>query len=206
MAKKEDDALIIRAIDNRYKLEYERITNEQLSANTRELMKTSEIDELTGLSNRYGLKKRFRKLSGIARFQKAKICLCLFDIDEFKVYNDEYGHLRGDECLREIAEILRESVNKEEYFVSRYGGDEFVILGINKTDEELRKFVEKLFKNVNAARMPFLNHAEADNVTISMGVINKLVEKECSLTDFIHGADRNLYKAKKGGKNQFVLE
>lgn len=205
-AKKEDDVLIIRAIDNRYKLEYERITNEQLSANTKELIKTSEIDELTGLSNRYGLKKCFRKLCGAARFQKTKICMCLFDIDEFKVYNDEYGHLRGDECLREIAKILRESVSNEEYFVSRYGGDEFVILGINKSDEELRKFVEKLFRNVNAAKMPFLNHTEADNVTISMGVINKMVEKECSLKDFIHGADRNLYKAKKNGKNRFVLE
>ena len=81
-----------------------------------------------------------------------------------------------------------------------------MILGIDKSDEELRKFVEKLFRRINGAKMPFLRHQEADIVTISMGVINQVVEKDYSLTDFIHSADRNLYKAKKGGKNQYVLE
>lgn len=203
-AQKEEDVLVVRAIDNRYKLEYERMTNEQLSANTRELMKTSEIDELTGISNRYGLKKRFMKLCEIARFQKLQLCMCLFDIDEFKAYNDEYGHLKGDECLKRIAGLLRDTVGTE-YFASRYGGDEFVILGIDKSDEELRKFVEKLFREINRAKMPFLKHREADTVTISMGVVNQAVEKDCSLTDFIHSADQKLYKAKENGKNQYVL-
>lgn len=201
----EENMLIVRAIDNRYKLEYERMTNEQLSANTRELMNTSEIDELTGISNRYGLKKRFTKLCEIACFQKARICLCLFDIDEFKIYNDEYGHLKGDDCLKRISGILQDIAGTE-YFASRYGGDEFVILGIDKSDEELQKFVEKLFREINRAKMPFLRRQEADTVTISMGAVNKVVEKDYSLTDFIHSADKNLYKAKNGGKNQYVLE
>lgn len=204
-SQKEENTLIVRAIDNRYKLEYERMTNEQLSANTRKLMNTSEIDELTGISNRYGLKKRFTKLCEIACFQKARICLCLFDIDEFKIYNDEYGHLKGDDCLKRISGILQDIAGTE-YFASRYGGDEFVILGIDKSDEELQKFVEKLFREISRAKMPFLRHQEADTVTISMGVVNKVVEKDYSLTDFIHSADKNLYKAKNGGKNQYVLE
>ena len=81
-----------------------------------------------------------------------------------------------------------------------------MILGIDKSDEELQKFVEKLFREINRAKMPFLRQQEADTVTISMGVVNKVVEKDYSLTDFIHSADKNLYKAKNGGKNQYVLE
>lgn len=202
--RKEENLAVVRAIDNRYMLEYERMTNEQLSANTRELMKTSEVDELTGISNRYGLKKRFHKLCEIARFQKYPICLGIFDIDGFKNYNDEYGHLKGDECLKEIAQILLDTAG-EEYFVSRYGGDEFVILGIHKSEEELRKFIEKLFRNINSARMPFLDHTVCEHVTISMGVINKAVEKNYCLAEFIGSADENLYKAKKSGKNRYVL-
>ena len=203
--RKEENSLVIRAIDNRYRLEYERMTNEQLSANARELMKTSEVDELTGISNRYGLKKRFHKLCEIARFQKYPICLGIFDIDGFKSYNDEYGHLKGDECLKEIAQILLDTAG-EEYFVSRYGGDEFVILGIHKSEEELRNFIEKLFRNINSARMPFLDHTVCEHVTISMGVINKEVEKDYCLAEFIASADENLYKAKKSGKNRYILQ
>lgn len=203
--RKEENSLIIRAIDNRYMLEYERMSNEQLSANARELMKTSEVDELTGISNRYGLKKRFNKLCEIACFQKYKICLGIFDVDRFKNYNDEYGHLKGDECLKEIAQILLDTA-KEEYFVSRYGGDEFVILGINKSDEELRDFIEKLFCNINSAKMPFLDHMVCQHVTISMRVVNKTVESGYSLAEFISSADNNLYVAKKNGKNRYVFK
>ena len=203
--EEKENQRVIQAIDNRYKLEYERMINEQLSANTRELMKTSEIDELTGISNRYGLKKRFNKLCEIAKFQKSKVCICIFDVDEFKLYNDEYGHLRGDECLKEIAKILLDTAG-EEYFTSRYGGDEFVILGIGKSDEELEKFIEKLFRNINKARMPFLEHREDDYVTISMGGTNQLVGKEYNLADFIHVADRKLYEAKRQGKNRYILD
>ena len=93
-----------------------------------------------------------------------------------------------------------------EYFVSRYGGDEFVILGINKSDEELRDFIEKLFCNINSAKMPFLDHMVFQHVTISMGVVNKTVESGYSLAEFISSADNNLYVAKKNGKNRYVFK
>ena len=93
----------------------------------------------------------------------------------------------------------------QEYFVSRYGGDEFVILGIGKSDDELEKFIKKLFVNINKARMPFLEHSEADHVTISMGGINRLVGEDYNLAEFIHEADRKLYKAKQQGKNRYIL-
>ena len=200
----EENALAVLAIDNRYKLEYERMTNEQLSANARELMKTSEIDELTGISNRYGLKKRFNKLCEIARFQKYQVCIGIFDIDDFKSYNDAYGHLKGDECLKEVAQILMDTAGSE-YFVSRYGGDEFVILGVHKSEEELEEFIRRLFQNINGTRMPFLALEQKAHVTISMGVVNKEVEQSYDLAEFIHLADQNLYQAKRRGKNRYVL-
>ncbi len=93
-----------------------------------------------------------------------------------------------------------------EYFVSRYGEDEFVILGINKSDEELIDFIEKLFCNINSAKMPFLDHMVFQHVTISMGVVNKTVESGYSLAEFISSEDNNLYVAKKNGKNRYVFK
>ena len=200
----EENALVVMAIDNRYKLEYERMTNEQLSANARELMKTSEIDELTGIGNRYGLKNCFNKLCEIARFQKYRICIGIFDIDDFKFYNDAYGHLKGDECLKEIAQILMDTAGNE-YFVGRYGGDEFVILGIHKSEEELEEFIRRLFQNIGGTKMPFLTQEQKAHVTISMGVVNKEVEQKYDLAEFIHLADQKLYQAKKQGKNRYVI-
>lgn len=204
LVRKEENNLVIKAIDNRYRLEYERITNEQLSANARQLAKTSEIDELTGICNRYGLKKKFIKLGEMAGIHRSRICVCIFDVDEFKSYNDQYGHLKGDECLKEIAQILLDTA-KEEYFAGRYGGDEFVVLGINKSDEQLKEFMGKLIRNVNSVKMPFLDHGGKEQVTISVGAVNRIPEKEDSLTGFLHDADRNLYQAKKNGKNCYIL-
>lgn len=202
--KEEKNAGVVAAIDNRYKLEYERMINEQLSANTRELLKKSEIDELTGIGNRYSLKKRFTKICEMAVFENQNVCMCLFDIDNFKIYNDEYGHLCGDECLKVIAYTLQETVGKD-YFASRYGGDEFVVLGINKSDKEVEQFAKKLFGSIKNARVLTENRECPQHVTISMGIVNEPVKSGTELEEFIHKSDERLYLAKKKGKSCYVF-
>lgn len=195
---------IITAIDNRRKLEDEREFNEQLNENSRELVKESETDELTGINNRYGLRRHFEKLFEKAVVHNDRICMAIFDIDYFKVYNDKYGHLYGDECLKKIAHIIKTTAN-DDYFVARYGGDEFLIMGMGKTDEEIEQFSDKLFMNIKEANISFADHPDSDRVTISLGAVNSFAEKESDIFDFIHSADNVLYKVKEQGKNNYLI-
>lgn len=202
--KQEMDESVVEAIDNRYRLEHERVLNEQLDADNRELTKKSETDELTGISNRYGLNRKFESLKKIASFENTKICMGIFDIDYYKIYNDTYGHMQGDTCLKKIAQILKETAG-DDYITARYGGDEFVVLGMNKSDDEVKNFMNRLFTNVKTENITFGEHPDADRVTISMGAVNKRAEPEEAIADFIHGADKFLYQAKRNGKNQYII-
>lgn len=201
---RELDEAIITAIDNRRKLEDEREFNEQLNENNRELVRESEIDELTGINNRYGLRRYFEKLFKKAVVHNDRICMAIFDIDYFKVYNDKYGHLQGDECLKKIAYIIKTTANND-YFAARYGGDEFLIMGRGKTDEEIKQFADDLFQKIKKENISFDAHPDSDRVTISLGAVNFPVEKESDISDFIHSADNVLYKVKEQGKNNYMI-
>ena len=202
--KAETNKIIATALANRQQLEYQREANRQLSTDNRELIKKSETDELTGISNRYGLNKQFVKWSKLAQLKNQPICMGLFDIDYFKVYNDRYGHLNGDVCLQTVARILKE-VAGDAYFVARYGGDEFIVLGIEKTDDEIIAFADQLFDRLQNERMPFKAHPSSDRLTISMGLVNRMIPAEYRISDMVHEADEMLYRVKKSGKNRYEL-
>ena len=202
--KSQTNEKIATALANRQQLERQRETNSQLSADNKKLVQKSETDELTGISNRYGLNKKFVQWSRLAQTKNKEVCMGLFDIDYFKVYNDRYGHLNGDSCLQAIAQIVKETA-ADNYFVSRYGGDEFIVLGLGKTDEEIKRFADALFARVKQENMPFGAHPSSDRITISMGLVNKKIPDGYHISDMVHEADEMLYQAKKNGKNQWFL-
>ena len=195
---------IITSIDNRQKLEDERVINIELSEDNKELVKESQYDELTGINNRYGLTKEYNILNEEAYMNGYSICLAIFDIDYFKIYNDSYGHLAGDECLKSVANILKKCAGKE-YYKVRYGGDEFIIMGINKSDNELKQFVDRLFDAMAKAHIKFGEHPLSDRVTISLGAVNVSAGEEYDISEFIHSADSALYKVKQNGKNSYYI-
>lgn len=195
---------IVTAIDNRWKLELEKDINEQLSENNSELVKESEFDELTKINNRYGLKKNFDKIYQKAINHNYAICVAIFDIDYFKKYNDTYGHIKGDECLKKVASILFDTAGND-YEVARYGGDEFVIIGLNKTYEQIDNFLSRLLNNIREENIMFDAHPTNNKVTISLGAVNYKASKNCSLIDYIHSADGMLYKVKEKGKNGYLI-
>ena len=195
---------IITSIDNRQKLEDERVINIELSENNKELVKESQYDELTGINNRYGLTKEYNILNEEAYMNGYSICLAIFDIDYFKIYNDSYGHLAGDECLKSVANILKKCAGKD-YYTVRYGGDEFIIMGINKSDNELKQFVDRLFNDMAKAHIEFGEHPFSDIVTISLGAVNVSAGEEYDISEFIHSADNALYKVKQNGKNSYYI-
>lgn len=186
-------------------MEQERTINAKLIKDNKELSRKSEIDELTKIGNRYGLNRRFDKWCQYAALEQEKLCLGIMDIDYFKRYNDTYGHLQGDACLKKIAELLS-NTSDEEYYVARYGGDEFVVLGIGKTDAEIEGFLDRLFAGIKKEQIPFEAHPVMGFVTISMGVVNMSVQKDQELSEFLRLSDEVLYEVKRTGKNKYMLK
>jgi len=127
----------------------------------------------------------------------------MIDIDHFKLYNDRYGHVAGDTCLRAVGETLSLVTLEEAVLVARYGGEEFALLlpGLDLTRaaglaEEARKSIEDLL----------ITHAEAPCglVTISIGVESLVPEKGRPSANLVEAADSALYAAKRGGRNMVV--
>ena len=163
-------------------------------------------DPLTGTVNRRGMEARLNPLIEQAQStgELDNLFLLLFDIDFFKQYNDNYGHLAGDECLKKVAAVPGALIQNHQDFVARYGGEEFIVVlaGIHMNDalvfaDRLRTRIEKLNLEHKASRV-------ASTVTISVGVAGMTADVERA-EQLIARADEALYEAKRQGRNQTVV-
>ena len=202
--RKEEYVSVITALDNRKKLENEKIINNRLQKDNIELIKESEYDELTELRNRYGIKKYFASIYETAKEKNENICVVMIDVDYFKLYNDTYGHLAGDECLRRVADIIRKNF-EDDYYVARYGGDEFFVMAKNKAYEDIDIVLKHLINDVMQAKIKFESHPESDVVTVSVGAVNVVAHEGYEISDFIHEADNMLYKVKENGRKGYCI-
>jgi diguanylate cyclase (GGDEF)-like protein len=122
----------------------------------------------------------------------------IFDIDNFKNINDEYGHLSGDKILQEIVSTVKNTIRKSDVF-SRWGGDEFLILLPNTVIDQASEMAERMRSNIQK-----IKSGEVENITCSFGLVY-LKENE-SAEDVLKKADKLLYDAKGSGKNTVVTE
>lgn len=160
----------------------------------KKIMNESRTDELTQISNRYGLYDYYDQEK-----DKSSKVLALFDIDNFKKVNDVYGHAAGDVILKRVAEIATEVLN--DAFVCRYGGEEFVIVLDEKGDGSFFDRLEKLRESI--AKEVFDTEEAKINVTITTGAIK--YENDISLEKWVDLADEKMYSGKKSGKNKTVI-
>jgi diguanylate cyclase (GGDEF)-like protein len=182
-----------------------------IQANTRlrevnaRLERLSHMDGLTGIANRRrfdeGLTSEWRR----ALRHEHPLALLLVDIDEFKPYNDGYGHLAGDDALRRVAVALSGALSRATDLVARYGGEEFAVLlpetGIDealRAAEHLRGAVQRL--NLQHA------FARAGVLSVSIGVASTMPDAKASAADFVARADRALYRAKAGGRDRIEVD
>lgn len=166
-----------------------------------ELEKLSSTDALTGLYNRrvFDIKIEHELLRAIRT--GAALSLIMVDIDKFKEFNDEFGHLAGDECLAKIATLLNQRVIRTGDFIARYGGEEFVII-LPATDKEgAINFATDLQQYVFSLSIPHAANVQSEFVTISMGIATFSPEKSMELKVFIDNADKAMYQAKSLGRN-----
>lgn len=177
-------------------------THLALQHQAKQLKAMAEKDGLTMIANR----RRFDDFLDVEWRRCIRngvpISLIMIDIDCFKLYNDNYGHLKGDEALKQIAKIIYNLCNRPGDLAARYGGEEFsVVLG--NTDSEMAYVIaEKIRSKIE--RLNILHeHSIAKNiVTVSLGVNSIVPTKNSSSEQLIKAADERLYEAKKAGRNQ----
>ena len=168
------------------------------------LARLSLVDGLTGIPNRRAFDESFDTEWRRTKRAKDPLSLIIIDIDQFKDYNDTYGHVAGDACLRRVAEVLAESLVRAGDFVARFGGEEFVCLLPSLDQESALVVAEKLRKAVVDAALVHENSATAPHVTISVGLTTTTAEDEETTETLLKLADDNLYKAKENGRNQVI--
>ena len=171
---------------------------ETMHKKNRELENAGQIDELTGLYNR----RYFNKLISKVYQQKnlTRWGLVMLDIDYFKQYNDFYGHFKGDDALKAVASVLLEQ-EREGIYASRYGGDEFICLSVDLTDEELGAYVRDVYQSLRAKNIPHVKSEISDILTVSIGYSNE--KKEVSSEELMVLADQALYRVKEDGRDGF---
>jgi diguanylate cyclase (GGDEF)-like protein len=133
------------------------------------------------------------------------LSVMMIDIDSFKKYNDTYGHMAGDECLKTTADILSASLLRPDDFVARYGGEEFIAVMPGVDETGARTVAERMLENIQKRNIPHENSDAAECVTLSIGVTTGKVERTHTADDFIKRADEMLYKSKQDGRNRYTF-
>ncbi|PVZ70423.1 GGDEF domain-containing protein [Pelagibaculum spongiae] len=158
------------------------------------LEQLAETDPLTGLDNRYSFERRFEALAAVGSAQG--VALAIADLDHFKSYNDCYGHMEGDQCLVQIANLLKEQIG-EHGLVARMGGEEFILL-LHGMDFEHAKL--KMIKLIQAIKNKQIDHWGSDTdsfITMSLGMVWSDAVLGRERRSLMEMADRALYIAKK---------
>ena len=176
-------------------------TNKQQEAINKRLEAISTVDSLTNLANRRYFDDAL--LRELLRSQRTKtpISLILLDIDFFKQYNDEYGHLAGDNCLRLISTVLQENVKRPGDMAARYGGEEFCIIMPDTDQRGAMKLAEQIKQDVVSLNIPHQKSRITNHVTVSMGIASMVPGLQVTTSTLINAADKALYTAKKDGRN-----
>ncbi len=162
-------------------------------------------DSLTGLFNRLAFFEQYGRLAAQAARDRLWMAVALLDVDHFKAYNDRYGHVRGDACLREVARALKVEFRRPSDIVGRYGGEEFIGLFYDVQPEAVRALGEQLRATVQALR---IEHAGSPTgrVTVSVGVATFQANEGEAPVASVQRADRALYQAKERGRNRVIVD
>jgi diguanylate cyclase (GGDEF)-like protein len=160
-------------------------------------------DGLTGLFNRMAFFQQLERRVRQAGRDRVCIGVMLLDVDHFKAYNDRYGHLEGDHCLRAVAGAMRNEFRRPMDLIARYGGEEFVGYWHDIQPQSLRSMADQVRAAVQALRVVHRD-SPSGRVTASVGAIALVPSDTESLADLIQRADEALYEAKEKGRNRVV--
>ncbi|MEA5577419.1 PleD family two-component system response regulator [Anabaena sp. UHCC 0451] len=177
-----------------------------LLAANQQLQLFALLDGLTGVANRRKFDEYLNlEWQKLAR-EKLPISLLFCDVDFFKNYNDTYGHLTGDDCLKQIAQTIKLSVKRPADLLARYGGEEFAVILSNTNNQGAIYLAENIRQKVYDLKIPHSQSRVDDFVTLSIGVATILPDVVISPDTLIEVGDKALYTAKAQGRNRIVAE
>ena len=170
----------------------------------KEVAYKANIDDLTGLNNHGCFKELLEKEYSIARETGQPLCVAILDLDDFKKYNDLYGHIQGDQLLKKFGTILKAETESQDYIVARYGGEEFSIIMPNTSLNDALSFINHLRKTTNDTHFEGVEVLPYGCLSFSAGIAEW--EKETyNTSELLNKADMALYSAKDQGKNMVQI-
>jgi diguanylate cyclase (GGDEF)-like protein/PAS domain S-box-containing protein len=171
------------------------------------LLQTASTDALTGLANRGIFDERIQEMIIESFNSRRPLSLLMIDADNFKLFNDSYGHIAGDDCLRSIASVLESCTRPGSDLVTRYGGEEFAVLLADTDLVGGKEIAAEICKKVSALEIQHCNNRPYGFVTVSIGIgmLNIARQHENSPLDLIKQADAALYEAKAAGRNTYAV-
>ena len=164
----------------------------------RQAERSAQTDALTGLGNRHWMRTMFEREVTRALHSNKALCLMMLDVDNFKAFNDQYGHIAGDSVLVAVAEALREYLRPTD-LVARFGGDEFAVLLPDLHIKQARQTAERIRQQIAGLSPPSLTTA----VTVSIGLADRTAKDD--VATLIQRADTAMYNAKEAGRNRVAI-
>lgn len=177
------------------------VSNELETAN-KKLLNLANMDGLTGLLNRRSLDETLSAETSRCRRNKTTLSIILLDIDFFKRYNDTYGHVAGDSCLKKVAKVLKRGIQRPADIVARYGGEEFCVVLPETTENGALHVAEALKKAIVGLNIPHQGNDALECVSCSFGVASRVPGRQFDFDQLVREADEALYQAKRSGRNR----
>jgi len=198
---RKEDGTVDSLIGFMFDISERKKTEQQLITLQKELEELSFKDGLTGVANRRMFDSIMEVEWANARRNNQPLSLIMIDIDYFKQYNDHYGHIQGDDCLKSVAKVLSSAATRSRDFFARFGGEEFVLV-LPETDENAaKKIAERCRKLIFKQQIPHEKSHVSHVLTVSLGVGSLTPTHQDEAIKFIDEVDRRLYQAKQKGRN-----
>lgn len=172
--------------------------NIELCQLNKKLDKLANYDALTNLANRH----YFQHFVEENCIHHQEVTVYLLDIDYFKLYNDEYGHIEGDAVLQKVAHTIQSITQQYSLFAARYGGEEFIILGFDLAPDAAQAIANEINKEIEHLQIPHIKSKASTFITVSIGFTQSKMAELIKIENLITKADEALYQAKNNGRNQ----
>jgi diguanylate cyclase (GGDEF)-like protein len=169
------------------------------------LHRLAMLDGLTRVANRRHFDEYIQQQWTLMTRLQQPLALILLDVDEFKRYNDHYGHLAGDDCLKQVAQTISDTIKRPTDLVTRYGGEEFAIVLPLTTLAGASQVAKAIRTAIHSLRLPHIKSSVGDYLTLSQGISSMVPQRELSLETLIATADKALYRAKEQGRDSTCL-
>jgi diguanylate cyclase (GGDEF)-like protein len=181
------------------------VANQRLSSANEDLQRLSTVDELTGTYNRRYFNHRFEEVWNDHLREKVMLSALMIDVDYFKIYNDNYGHLRGDNCLQKIAQEIIQVIRRPRDFAARFGGEEFIVLLPNTNIAGAQEIAARVHQQIERLAVPHKRPDKFGRVTVSIGGSSIVPTRDISDDTFLQQVDQALYQAKAKGRNTSIF-